>query len=294
MSDSSDGLTGSHPGLNDSHRGSSDSPSHGVGSSTSWDPYQYRRYSDHRLRPALDLIERIPVIAPRTVYDLGCGTGNVTRLLARRWPEARVVGLDHSPEMLAEAMAGEQAAGEPSAIGWVQADLRDWQPEGAPDLLFSNATLHWLPDHAALFPNLLASIAPGGALAVQMPRSWGLDSHRLMRETLTDLELGSDELRRALDKEPVEAPETYWRLLAPRAKHLDIWETEYLQVLEGPDPVLEWVKGTGLRPVLHELVGAERDRFLNDYGARLRKAYPQASDGRTLYPFRRLFLIAQV
>ena len=227
--------------------------------------------------------------APRTVYDLGCGTGNVTRLLARRWPEATVVGLDHSPEMLAEA-----AAGEASVIRWVQADLRDWHPEEAPDLLFSNATLHWLPDHAALFPNLLASLAPGGALAVQMPRSWGLASHRLMRETLADLKLGSAELRRALDKEPVEEPETYWRLLTPRAKHLDIWETEYLQVLEGPDPVLEWVKGTGLRPVLQELIGAERDRFLSDYGARLRKAYPHASDGRTLYPFRRLFLVAQV
>jgi trans-aconitate 2-methyltransferase len=259
---------------------------------TSWDPNQYRRYSDHRLRPALDLIERIPVADPRTIVDLGCGTGNLTRLLARRWPEASVVGLDHSPEMLAEAAAGEQR--EPSAIRWVQADLRHWQPDHAPDLLFSNATLHWVPDHAALFPKLLASITPGGALAVQMPRSWGLASHRLMRETLADLKLGSEALRRSLDIDPVETPNAYYRLLAPRAKHLDLWETEYLQTLEGPDPVLEWVKGTGLRPVLQALDGAERERFLAEYSRRLREAYPTGVDGRTLYPFRRLFIVAQV
>jgi len=261
----------------------------GSRASTSWDPNQYRRYSDYRLRPALDLIERIPVAAPRSIIDLGCGTGNVTRLLARRWPEASVVGLDHSPEMLAEAKPGE-----PDAIQWVQADLRDWQPDREADLVFSNATLHWVPDHRALFPKLIRWIGPGGALAVQMPRSWGLASHRLMRETLAELELGSPDLRYSLETEPVETPQTYYTILAPLVRHIDLWETEYLQALEGPDPVLEWVKGTGLRPVLLALAGEERNRFLKEYGARLRIAYPPTSDGRTLYPFRRLFVVAQV
>lgn len=213
----------------------------------------------------------------------------MTRLLAKRWPEATVIGLDHSPEMLTEAKAGDG-----SAIRWIQADLRDWQPDTEPDLVFSNATLHWVPDHRTLFPKLIRWIKPGGALAVQMPRSWALPSHRLMRETLAELNLGSADLRSSLEGEPVETPQTYYGILAPLVRHIDLWETEYLQALEGPDPVLEWVKGTGLRPILHALGGDERDRFLKEYGARLRIAYPAASDGRTLYPFRRLFLVAQV
>jgi trans-aconitate 2-methyltransferase len=263
---------------------------------TTWDPGQYLRYADHRLRPALDLIERIPSPSPRTIYDLGCGTGNVTRLLAARWPAATVTGMDHSREMLAQA-AGEPAPAPgpaPRAIRWVEADLRDWRPENQADLLFSNATLHWLPDHQALFPLLVSWLAPGGCLAVQMPRSWGLPSHRLMRETLAERDLGSAELRRSLERVPVEEPSAYYELLAPRTAHLDIWETEYLQALEGPDPVLEWVKATGLRPVLLTLSEAEKKEFLRAYAARLRYAYPPSADGRTLYPFRRLFLVARV
>lgn len=258
--------------------------------STTWDPGQYLRYADHRLRPALDLIERIPVAEPRMIYDLGCGTGNVTRLLVDRWPSATVVGMDHSAEMLAKASAGP----EPARIRWIEADLRDWQPDAPADLLFSNATLHWVPDHATLFPKLLSWLAPAGCLAVQMPRSWGLPSHLLMRETLADLDFGSPDLRRSLEREPVLEPAAYYDLLAPRSSHLDIWETEYLQALEGPDPVLEWVKGTGLRPVLLDLSEANRNEFLREYASRLRGAYPVASDGRTLYPFRRLFWVARV
>lgn len=265
-----------------------DPEAEGNSASTTWDPNQYLRYADHRLRPALDLIERIPVTEPRAIYDLGCGTGNVTRLLAARWPGAVVTGMDHSPEMLARASA------EPGAIRWIEADIGDWQPDALPDLLFSNATLHWVPDHSALFPSLLGWLAAGGCLAVQMPRSWGLPSHRLMRETLADLRLGPDDLRRSLEREPVKEPGAYYELLAPRTSHLDIWETEYLQALEGPDPVLEWVKGTGLRPVLLGLSEPDKKEFLAEYARRLREAYPPSSDGRTLYPFRRLFLVAVV
>ena len=255
---------------------------------TTWDPNQYLRYADHRLRPALDLIERIPLAEPRAIYDLGCGAGNVTRLLAARWPAATVTGMDHSREML------DKASAEPSTIRWIEADLKDWRPDAPADLLFSNATLHWLPDHSALFLRLLGWLVPGGCLAVQMPRSWGLASHRLMRETLADLSLGSEDLRSSLEQEPVEDPGTYYELLAPRTSHLEIWETEYLQALEGPDPVLEWVKGTGLRPVLLGLSEADKREFIAEYARRLREAYPRSSDGRTLYPFRRLFVVAVV
>src|SRR5262249_28400472 len=153
-------------------------------------------------------------------------------------------------EMLAEA-----GAGEPSAIRWIQADLRYWQPDEESDLVFSNATLHWVRDHEALFSKLISWIKPGGCLAVQMPRSWALPSHRLMRETLAALKLGSPDLRYSLETNPVEAPQAYYEILAPRVRQVDVWETEYLHGLDGPDPVLEWVKGTGLRPVLHALGG---------------------------------------
>lgn len=147
---------------------------------TSWDPLQYQKFADHRLRPALELLDRVTLTAPPLIYDLGCGSGEVTRLLAKRWPEARIVGLDSSKEMLATA------ASEPGNIPWVEADIRHWQPEAAPDLIYSNATLQWLEGHQELFPRLLGFLNPGGCLAVQMPLSWALPSHRLMRETLAD------------------------------------------------------------------------------------------------------------
>jgi len=254
--------------------------------STSWDPSQYEKFADQRLRPALELLARIPHAAPETVYDLGCGTGEVTRLLAERWPAARVCGIDHSAEMI------ERAQATPGRVRWTRADLRTWQPEAPADVLYSNATLHWIEDHEALFPRLLAFLAPGGGLAVQMPLSWGAPSHRLMRETLADLGLGSPELRESLSRDWVRPAGWYYDLLSPRARTLDVWETEYLQALRGEDPVLAWVKGTGLRPVLHGLDDKDREVFLAEYARRLRAAYPARADGITLFPFRRLFLVA--
>jgi trans-aconitate 2-methyltransferase len=245
------------------------------------------------LRPALELLDRVPLADPAAIYDLGCGTGNVTRLLAERWPAAAVYGLDNSREMLAKAAA------EPGGIRWLEADVGDWQPDEPADLIYSNATLHWVEGHRTLFPRLIGFLEPAGCLAVQMPLSWAAPSHRLMRETLETggpggAALGSEELRRAVGRDWVETAETYYDLLAGRAKNLDIWETEYLQVLEGDDPVLEWVKGTGLRPILNGLGGEDRETFLAEYARRLRAAYPVRSDGRTLYPFRRLFLVATI
>lgn len=260
---------------------------------TRWDPGQYLRFSDHRLRPALELLERVPLESPAVIYDLGCGPGDVTRIISERWPSATVYGLDNSREML------DQAAGSSGTARWIEADIHHWRPDEPPDLVYSNATLQWLGGHHELFPRLAGSLKPGGCLAVQMPLSWGAPSHRLMRETLANggpngATVGTDTLRQAVARNWVEEAEVYYDLLASDAQSLDVWETEYLQVLEGPDPVLEWVKGTGLRPILNGLDDRERPSFLTEYARRLRAAYPTRADGRTLYPFRRLFIVATV
>lgn len=257
-----------------------------------WDPDQYLRFSDHRLRPAVELLARVPLVSPDVIVDLGCGAGNVTRLLAERWLAARIVGVDHSREML------DQARATSSRIEWVEADLASWESDGGVDLLFSNAALHWVDGHRAIFPRLAGQVREGGALAVQMPLSHDHPSHRLMRETLVDggaggSALGSAELRASASRRPVESTEVYLDLLAARARDVDAWETTYFQLLEGEDAVLEWVRGTGLRPILHALDEGERATFLSTYRRRLLEAYPPRADGRTVYPFRRLFLVAR-
>ena len=257
-----------------------------------WDPAQYDRFRDYRLRPALELLDRVPITTEASVvYDLGCGAGTVTRIVAERFPAARVVGLDQSPKMLARATA------RPGRIEWIHGDIADWAPERAPDLIYSNAALHWLGDHDALFPRLLGCLAPGGCLAVQMPLSHLQPSHVLMCETLANggaggSRLGDEALAAAAARNWVLDSGAYHDLLAPQAAELDIWETEYLHRLEGDDAVLEWVRATGLRPVLNGLTGANLKRFLQVYRARLREAYPRRADGSTVYPFPRLFLVA--
>lgn len=260
---------------------------------TTWDPNQYLKFADHRLRPALELLNRVPLETPGVIYDLGCGSGNVTRLLADRWPAATVYGMDNSSEML------EKAAAVPSEIRWVEGDVRTWTPPEAPDLIYSNAALQWVDDHDSVFPRLLSLLPAGACLAVQMPLSWGMVSHRLMRDTLSDggpggTPIGTEALRVAMARKWVEDADVYYDWLAGRVRHLDIWETEYVQVLQGEDPVLEWVTSTGLRPILNGLDDADRDVFLNTYRQRLREAYPMRADGHTLYPFRRLFIVAVV
>ena len=252
----------------------------------SWDPGQYLKFSQPRLRPAIDLLARIFCDEPRQVYDLGCGTGNVTALLLERWPRARIVGIDASAAMLA------QAAVELPQVQWVQQGLADWQPEVPADVVYSNAALHWLPDHQRLFPALLQHLAPGGVLAVQMPRNFAAPSHTLIDATARTGPWRS-KLEPLLDAAPVAAPQFYYSLLAPLTQQLDIWESEYLQLLSGKDPVKEWTKGTWLVPFLDRLDPAERVAFEADYAQRLRAAYPPLADGGTLFPFRRLFLVAR-
>jgi len=258
---------------------------------TAWNPAQYGKFGDERLRPALELLARVPMAAPNVVYDLGCGTGEVTNLISARWPGATVYGLDNSPQML------DKARSLPGRVQWIEADIADWQPDTAPDLIYSNATLQWLAGHRDLFPRLAGLLRPGRCLAVQMPLSWPAPSHRLMRETLANGgpngdPIGPPSLREAVGRNWVEPAEVYYDLLAGIATSLDIWETEYLQVLSGDDPVLEWVSATGLRPILNGLDDADRAIFLEAYQTRLREAYPARADGHTLYPFRRLFIVA--
>lgn len=257
---------------------------------TRWDPGQYHKFSDHRLRPALELLDRVPIAEASLVYDLGCGSGNVTRLIARRFAGARVVGVDLSNEMLTRATVA------PGRVEWTQADIADWKPEREPDLIYSNAAMHWIDDHPRLFPKLLGFVAPGGCLAVQMPLSFSMPSHVLMRETLADggvngTQLGSEALAAAVARKWVLDAGEYYDLFAPEAAAIDVWETEYLQRLEGDDPVLEWVKATGLRPILNGLESTECERFIEVYRERLRAAYPRRAGGHTLYPFRRLFMV---
>lgn len=251
-----------------------------------WNPTQYLKFAQPRLRPALDLLARLDLDAPRLACDLGCGTGEHTRMLAARWPAARVVGVDASAQML------ERARAAAPGIEWMQADLNAWAPPGAPDLIYSNAALHWLGDHDTLFPALFRALAPGGLLAVQMPRNFLAPSHTAIGDTV-NAGVWRERLAPLLRPVPVAEPARYFDLLAPHAAAIDIWETEYLQVLTGTDPVKEWTKGTWLAPFLEALQGEEREAFERDYAARVRQAYPPRADGRTLFPFRRLFIVAR-
>jgi len=262
-------------------------------SGSDWNPAQYSKFGDHRLRPALELLHRATVDKPSLIYDLGCGTGEVAQIMADRWPAARITGVDISPEMLKKAKSRE------TDIRWQQADIATWSPVDAPDLLYSNAALHWLPDHSELFPRLLGSVRPAGCLAVQMPLSWDLPSHRLMRETLVDcglrgVPLGGDMLKISLDRKWVEDANYYFDLLNKPGATIDIWETEYQQILEGDNAVYQWVQATGLRPILNGLNAAEQEIFIPEYQARLNQIYPTKPDGSVLYPFRRLFLVIQL
>ena len=252
-----------------------------------WDPKQYLKFSDHRLRPALDLMARIALDDPRSIYDLGCGPGNITCLLAERWPGATVTGIDSSPDMLAKARK------EAPAIAFGQADIARWSPPAPADLLFSNATLHWLDDHAGLLPRLASHLALGGVLAIQIPSNSASPSHLLMEEAAQAGPWRTKLAQLRPVYRSVETPDAYYRILAPVMREVDIWETTYLHVLEGDNPVVEWTKGTALRPYLDALAEPERSLFLSTYEMRIAAAYPRQPDGRTLLPFRRIFIVAR-
>jgi trans-aconitate 2-methyltransferase len=254
-----------------------------------WDPGQYLKFGGERLRPALDLLARVPLETPTRVVDLGCGTGSLTRILAQRYAQASVTGLDGSAEMLAKA-AKDVAPGETAA--WEQAGIATWTARHKVDLIYSNAALHWLRGHERLFPHLVAQLAPGGVLAVQMPRNHHAPSHALIDRGIQGRPGLPERMKANPRPLPVPEPGFYYDLLRPLVASIDIWETEYLHVLQGEDPVVEWTKATTLKPVLEALRPDERDAFVAEYKAGCRAAYPKRPDGSTLFPFRRIFMVA--
>lgn len=258
-----------------------------------WNPAQYLQYAGERMRPALDLLARVPADAPRTVVDLGCGAGNVTAVLAERWPQATIVGVDNDAAMLARARAA--LATNPQAR-FVEGDITTWLPDAPVDVLYSNAALHWADDHAALFPRLFGNVAPGGALAVQMPSNFGAPSHQALFATASAPRWRA-RLQALIRPQPVASADRYFEWLAPQARSLDVWTTEYLQVLgaraDGEHPVVAWTRGTALLPFVTALDEDERPAFVADYAERVAAAYPARADGAVLFPFRRLFVVAR-
>lgn len=246
-----------------------------------WDPGAYARFRGLRLRPALDLLMQVGVPPAGGVVDLGCGDGAAAPSLRARFPKRRLVGVDASPAMLAQARGYDAT---------MEADIARWTPAAPVALIYSNAALHWLPDHAALLPRLAGLLAPGGTLAVQMPRQYDAPSHRLLRDTAAAL--FPDRFDLSGWAPPVHDPATYHRMLAPLGE-VTVWETEYYQHLapeaEG-HPVRAFTASTALRPWAERLSPAELPRFLTAYDAGLAAAYPAEADGSVLFPFRRLFL----
>lgn len=261
-----------------------------------WDPTQYLRHAGHRARPFTDLLARIgplPSEHPR-VADLGCGPGNVTALLADRWPTARVTGYDNSPEMLARAHAHAGPTPGGGRLAFAAADVRTWTPDEPHDLIISNATLQWLPGHADRFAEWTTALLPGGTLAFQVPGNFDAPSHRLMRETAAAPHWRERLTGVLRHDDAVLTPGTYLARLTALGCAADVWETTYVHLLQGEDPVLDWVTGTGLRPVLDALADepGERDAFVAEYRAALREAYPPGPYG-TAFPFRRVFAVAR-
>lgn len=266
-----------------------------------WDPAQYLRHADHRARPFTDLLARVPGLPTRPpagrprIADLGCGPGNVTALLATRWPTARITGYDNSPEMLDKAHVDHEGPTQGGGrLGFSHADVRTWTPDEPFDLIVSNATLQWVQGHVERFADWVAGLKPGGILAFQVPGNFDAPSHRLMRELA-----GSPHRRDRLSgilrhSGAVLAPEAYLERLTSLGCAADVWETTYIHLLQGEDPVLDWVKGTGLRPVLTALADDPEalEAFVAEYRAALREAYPAGPHG-TPFPFRRVFAVAR-
>jgi trans-aconitate 2-methyltransferase len=253
---------------------------------TTWNPDLYLRYAAYRARSADDLLPRLTLPVHGDIYDLGCGPGTLTRRLKDKWPARRVVGVDSSPEML--VVAQERF---PTGIEWQQADIAQWTARHPAALVFANASLQWLSDHEMLLPRLLSQVMPGGVLAIQLPRSGTQPYHKCI-ETLAASDRWRERFRGIHPHgDPLDA-RAYYGLLAPLAAEVDIWETEYHHVLEGENPVTEWISSTGLVPFLSVLTDAEKRDYLADYSACAAAAYPRQADGKVLFTMRRLFIVA--
>ena len=254
-----------------------------------WNADQYLKFAAERTQPARDLLARIRAPRSAKVIDLGCGPGNSTTLLAERWPDAELTGLDNSMAMI------DQANSDFPGRRWVVGDIAEWAgAEGEPfDVVFSNAAMQWVDDHETVYPALLRRVAPGGALATQVPANLDAPAHMQMRELASTPAWAALLPSGGVREWYVHEPEFYYDLLAAHAARLDLWVTDYIHVMDGAAGIVEWYKGTGLRPFLDALPDdAERENFLADYTDRLAEAYPAQPDGRVLFPFRRFFLVA--
>jgi trans-aconitate 2-methyltransferase len=250
-----------------------------------WDPQRYLQFADQRGRPFGDLLSRVRAAGPRSVVDLGCGPGQLTAGLLDRWPEAAVLGLDTSPAMIEQARRLERPG-----LRFACADLRDWSPETPVDVLVSNAVLQWVPGHRTLLPRLLSAVAAGGWLAFQVPGNFAEPSHRLLHQLAADPRFAR--YAAGVTRPSAADPADYLADLIALGCSVDAWETTYLHVLTGPDPVFRWIAGTGARPVLQALPGDLREEFEREYRAALAEAYPPQPYG-TVLPFRRVFVVAQ-
>jgi trans-aconitate 2-methyltransferase len=254
-----------------------------------WDPATYLRYAGERARPFVDLLAHVRAGSPGVVVDLGCGEGALTASLAQRWPEARVVGVDSSPEML--AAAAEHA--EHGRVSFERGDVRDWRPDAPVDVLVTNAVLHWVPEHPDLLRRWAGELAPGGELAVQVPGNFRAPTHALLTELCRSPRWSARVAGLAPQPDAVLDPAGYLDVLTGAGLEADVWETTYLHVLRGADPVLGWVRSTVLRPVLAALDDAEVEDLTKAYAAALRAAYPERPDGTTVLPFRRVFAVGR-
>jgi trans-aconitate 2-methyltransferase len=251
-----------------------------------WSAQQYLKFEDERTRPARDLVAQIPLTGARQVYDLGCGPGNSTELLLARYPEASVTGVDSSPDML------RQARERLPACSFVEADLTQWTAPPDAEILYSNATFQWVPDHLIVLKRLLAGLKPGGVLAVQMPDNTNEPSHVWMREVAKEPQWAKLIPQSAFERADLPSPGEYYDALRPLCARFDIWHTCYQHALAGAEAVAEWFKGTALRPFVDPLTAEWRQAFLSDYTARIAAAYPARHDGKVLLRFPRLFMVA--
>jgi trans-aconitate 2-methyltransferase len=252
-----------------------------------WDASLYLTFEEERTRPARDLLARVPLRSATRVVDLGCGPGNSTELLVQRFPNAHVVGIDTSDDML------QAARGRLSVATFVKSDVASWEPDGPLDLLFGNAVLQWLPDHERLLIRLMTFLAPGGVLALQMPDNLDEPSHALMRETAAEGPWASRLAGAAGARERLLPAGGYYDVLAPHAESVDLWRTEYHHPLADAAAIAIWLRGTGLKPFLDPLDETERAGFLTAYTAKIAAAYEPRVDGRVLLGFPRLFVLAR-
>ena len=253
---------------------------------SAWDVNLYMQFENERTQPAIDLVSRININQPRRIIDLGCGAGNSTEILRRRWPDAQIGGLDSSPEMITAARTNNPD------MEWMLGDAGAWHPSTVFDLVFSNAAILWIPKHDELLPHLLNQVAPGGVLAIQIPAQIYSVLHRLILKVADEPEW-APLMAGAKSTFTIENPSYYYDVLIGESNHLDIWETEYCHIMEDHQAIIKWISSTGLRPFIEALATEKQKQlFIQMLSELVVKAYPPQIDGKVLFPFRRIFLVA--